>query len=338
MKRLSRFSLAAFRGFSASKPVLPLGLQQRFFWDHVKMGPPDPILGVTQAFQKDTSTAKINLGVGAYRDDNNKPYVLPVVREAEKRLYEEKRDHEYGPIGGPAPFPDLAAKLILGEDSKPIREGLNVTVQSISGTGACRIGTEFLGRFAADKAIYLPDPTWANHIPLCTDAGLKVKYYRYYDSATNTFNEKGFLEDLSKAPSGQIFLLHACAHNPTGFDPSPETWTKASAICKERGHIVFFDSAYQGFASGDPDKDAFPVRKFVSDGHKVLIAQSFAKNFGLYGERVGAFTIIAKDKNEKEILDSQLKILIRPLYSNPPIYGSRLVSIILGDKQLTAQW
>lgn|ERR1711974_31107 len=304
----------------------------------MKEGPPDPILGVTQAFLKDTSPDKINLGVGAYRDDNNKPHVLPVVREAEKRVYEGKLNHEYGPIVGLPPYPELAAKLILGEDSKAIADGRNATTQAISGTGACRLGADFLNRFQKGRAVYLPDPTWANHIPIFKDAGFEVKTYKYYDPATNGLNKEGFLGDIKNAPEGQIILLHACAHNPTGVDPDKDTWAELSDICKSRKHIVFFDCAYQGFASGDAERDAYAVRKFVEDGHDLMVAQSFAKNFGLYGERAGALSILGKNKAERDAIDSQLKIMIRPQYSNPPIFGARIVLTILGDKALTEQW
>jgi len=312
-------------------------------WSKVQMGPEDPILGVSVAFNKDTDTRKINLGVGAYRDDNGKPFVLPSVREAEKRIYEGKVDHEYAPIGGNPTFGKLCQELQLGNDSPVIKEKRGVTVQSISGTGALRVGADFIHRhinLPGDnrKTVYLPNPTWGNHVSIFQDSGYQVKYYRYYDDKTCGLDFKGFLEDVQNAPAQSIFLFHACAHNPTGVDPNMQQWQHLSQVCKDKGHYVFFDLAYQGFASGSPETDAAPVRTFVKDGHNIVIAQSFAKNFGLYGERVGALTFLGKDAEEASKIESQLKILIRPMYSNPPVYGARIVSTILADAQLNAQW
>jgi len=312
-------------------------------WSKVQMGPEDPILGVTVAFNKDTDPKKINLGVGAYRDDNNKPYVLECVREAEKRIYESKVDHEYAPIGGLAQFNKLCQELQLGKDSPIIGEKRAVTVQAISGTGALRVGAAFMARhinLPGDnaKTVYLPNPTWGNHIPIFQDSGFNVKYYKYYDENTCGLDFKGLTQDVKNAPKGSLFLFHACAHNPTGVDPNAQQWAELSQLCKEKEHFVFFDLAYQGFASGSPEKDAHAVRLFLKDGHNVGIAQSFAKNFGLYGERVGSLTFVTENQQEAEKFESQMKILIRPMYSNPPIYGARIVSTILGDPQLTAKW
>jgi len=184
----------------------------------------------------------------------------------------------------------------------------------------------------------MPQPTWGNHIPLAQDSDLKVKTYKYYDPKTCGLDEAGMLADLKNAPSGSIVLLHACAHNPTGVDPTPEQWKKVSDVCKEKGHFVFFDVAYQGFASGDPERDVWAIRYFLEQGHQPIIAQSFAKNFGLYGERVGAVHIVTSSAEEAARVDSQLKILIRPMYSNPPIYGARIVATILNDPELRAEW
>jgi len=312
-------------------------------WSKVQMGPEDPILGVTVAFNKDTDPKKINLGVGAYRDDNGKPYVLEVVREAEKRIFEANMDHEYAAIGGVAQFNKLCQELQLGNDSQVIKEKRAVTVQCLSGTGALRVGADFMERWIDlpgdnRKTIYLPNPTWGNHIPIYGDAGFQVKTYKYYDEKTCGLDFQGLKTDLKNAPNQSLFLFHACAHNPTGVDPDMKQWQEMSSICKEKGHFTFFDLAYQGFASGSPEKDAGPVRLFIKDGHNVGIAQSFAKNFGLYGERIGSLTFLTKDQKEAEAVESQLKILIRPMYSNPPVHGARIVSTILGDPALNAKW
>ncbi|KAL2913322.1 aspartate transaminase aat1 [Polyrhizophydium stewartii] len=305
------------------------------------MGPPDAILGVTEAFKADTNPKKMNLGVGAYRDDANKPFVLPSVRKAEEIIASKKLDKEYLGITGDAQFTKLAAELAYGRDSEPLKAGMISTAQSISGTGALRIGGAFLGRFfqgAGGKKIYIPSPSWGNHTPIFKDSGLDVAHYRYFDKATNGLDFAGMREDLNKIPSGSVVLFHACAHNPTGVDPTPDQWAEISRIAKQKNFTPFFDMAYQGFASGDTVKDAFAVRHFVADGHRILLSQSFSKNMGLYGERVGLFSVISDSADEAKRVDSQVKILIRPLYSNPPLSGPRIVKEILGNAELSAQW
>lgn len=317
------------------------------WWKDVQEGPPDPILGVTVAFNNDSHAEKMLLGVGAYRDDNGKPFVLDCVREAEKRIFEKQLDHEYLPIGGLPAFTKAAQELLFKEDSAVLQDKRVLTVQTLSGTGALRLAAAFLERFLGlttrqvsnARDVYVPTPTWANHIPLFTDAGCPApKQYRYYDKTTCGLDFTGLTEDLQNAKNGSVVVLHACAHNPTGVDPSVEQWKDISMLMKEKGHFAFFDCAYQGFASGDPDRDAQAVRLFVEDGHQVLVTQSFAKNFGLYGERIGALNIVASNAAEVKRLDSQLKILIRPMYSNPPVHGARIVSTILNDAGLKNQW
>ncbi|KAK9477580.1 aspartate aminotransferase [Lipomyces japonicus] len=308
-------------------------------WSKVPQGPPDAILGITEAYKADTYADKINLGVGAYRDDNGKPYVLPSVKEAEFRLLEQLLDKEYAGISGVPAFTKLAALLAYSPDSSAIKENRLVITQSISGTGALRIGGEFLAKwYPHGRTIYVPNPTWANHGAVFRDSGLEVKSYRYYDKDTISLDLPGLLEDLSSAPEKSIILLHACAHNPTGVDPTPAQWREISKVAKDKGHFIFFDMAYQGFASGDADKDAFALRYFVEQGHQLVLAQSFAKNMGLYGERVGAFSLVVESADERKRVDSQLKIIVRPLYSNPPIHGARIAAEILGDKDLNFKW
>jgi len=307
-------------------------------WSAVPQGPPDPILGVTEAFKADTNPRKINLGVGAYRDENGKPYILPSVQTAEERLA-GKVDKEYLPITGLASFNAAAAKLAYGADSAPLNAGAIAVTQSISGTGALRIGGAFLARFYPNsKAIYLPTPSWGNHTPIFRDSGLEVKQYRYFDKKTVGLDWAGMVEDIKAMPAGSIVLLHACAHNPTGVDPTQEQWKELSDVVKEKKLFPFFDMAYQGFASGDIAGDAFAPRYFVSEGHEIALCQSFAKNMGLYGERVGLFSLVTSDKDEKARVESQLKILVRPLYSNPPVHGARIAGSILNDPALYKQW
>ncbi|KEF55061.1 aspartate aminotransferase [Exophiala aquamarina CBS 119918] len=308
-------------------------------WASVKEGPPDAILGITEAFKKDSFKEKINLGVGAYRDDKGKPYVLPSVRTAEQKLVQQNLDHEYAGITGVPSFTKHAAVLAYGPNSKPIKEDRVAITQSISGTGALRIGGAFFERFYPHaKTIYIPTPSWANHKAVFSDSGLEVKQYKYYNKDTIGLDFDGLIADLKAAPNNSLFLLHACAHNPTGIDPTQEQWQQISNVFKEKEHYPFFDMAYQGFASGDTDRDAYPVRLFIEQGHGLALAQSFAKNMGLYGERVGAFSIVADSAEEKKRIDSQVKILVRPLYSNPPVNGARIASEILGSPELNKQW
>jgi aspartate aminotransferase len=296
-------------------------------------------LGITEAFKKDASEKKINLGVGAYRDDKGKPYVLPSVRTAEQKVVQQNLDKEYAGITGVPDFGGAAALLAYGPESAPLKEGRIAITQSISGTGALRIGGAFLERFfPGAKAIYIPTPSWANHKAVFSDSGLEVKQYRYYNKDTIGLDFDGMVADIKNMPKGSMVLLHACAHNPTGVDPTEEQWRAISDAMKEGGHFAFFDMAYQGFASGDTDKDAFALRHFIKEGHTPCLAQSFAKNMGLYGERVGAFSIVCASAEEKARVDSQIKIIVRPLYSNPPVHGARIASTILKDPALNKQW
>jgi len=308
-------------------------------WSHVPMGPPDVILGVTEAYKRDQNPNKINLGVGAYRTDEGKPFILPSVKQAIKLIDDANLDNEYGPIAGIPSFTNASARLAFGEDSEVIKSKRYATVQGISGTGSLMIGAHFLNRFhQGPKEIYVSNPTWGNHIPLFTDAGLTVKKYRYFEPKTCGFDFAGALHDISKIPEGAIILLHACAHNPTGVDPKPEQWKELSKVIKSRKLFPFFDSAYQGFAQGDLLKDSVAIRLFMEDGHQIALAQSYAKNMGLYGLRVGAFSLTCADSEEADKVMSQLKIIIRPLYSNPPITGARIADKVLNTPEIFKVW
>ncbi|KAL1305181.1 hypothetical protein AAFC00_002102 [Neodothiora populina] len=332
-------SRTAIRQLRAQAPKLRVqSVRAASAWSQVPQGPP-AILGITEAFKADSHPEKINLGVGAYRDDKGKPYVLPSVDEAEQQVIKKKLDKEYAGITGVPAFTKAAALLAYGPDSAAIKEDRIAITQSISGTGALRIGGAFLERhYPGAKTIYIPTPSWANHNAVFKDSGLKVEKYRYYNKDTIGLDFDGMVEDIKNMPKGSIVLLHACAHNPTGIDPTEEQWRKISDVVKEGGHFPFFDMAYQGFASGDTDKDAFALRHFIKEGHLPALCQSFAKNMGLYGERVGAFSIVCEDAAEKKRVDSQIKILVRPLYSNPPVHGARIASTILNDPALNKQW
>ncbi|OON13552.1 aminotransferase, class I/II, partial [Opisthorchis viverrini] len=324
-----------------SKIFPPINLFKRSvcMWTNVKMGPPDAILGIAEAFKRDTNPKKVNLGAGAYRDDNGKPFVLPSVKTAEERLLKQNLDKEYAGIAGLGDFCKLAFQLAMGAKSSVVSSGRNATVQSISGTGALYIAAAFLSSFAEHKDIWVPTPTWGNHKSVFTHGGLRVHQYRYYDPATCGFDASGCLSDLGKIPKGHTVLLHACAHNPTGVDPSTEQWREIGHVIKSRELFPFFDFAYQGFASGDVDRDAAALRCFADEFQfpTMFFAQSFAKNMGLYGERVGALTLLCSSTEEMERCLSQLKILIRATYSNPPIHGARIATEVLSDPDLRQQ-
>jgi len=247
-------------------------------------------------------------------------------------------DKEYSPISGTPEFCKAAFGLALGEDSEILASGRNATVQGISGTGALRIGSAFLSKFFPIKTVWVPTPTWGNHVPIFKHVGMEVKQYRYYDPKTCGFDFDGAMQDLANLEPGSLVLLHACAHNPTGVDPSPDQWNAISEVLKKKNALPFFDMAYQGFASGDVDRDAVAVREFAAQGHNILLSQSFAKNMGLYGERAGAFSVVCANKDEAARVMSQLKILIRPMYSNPPINGARIVTTILNNPSLRQEW
>ncbi|KAH7880671.1 pyridoxal phosphate-dependent transferase [Lentinula edodes] len=322
-----------------SAPVSSTAYRALSVWSAVPAGPPDPILGVSEAFKADKDPRKINLGVGAYRDEHGKPYVLTSVKKAEELVASSDPDKEYLPITGHAGFTKNAAKLAYGADSIPLTQGAVAVTQSISGTGALRIGGAFLARhYPNAKTIYLPTPSWGNHTPIFRDSGLEVRGYRYFNKETVGLDFEGLKTDLLAAPEQSIVLLHACAHNPTGIDPTHEQWQEISNIVKEKNLFPFFDMAYQGFATGSISNDAFAVRHFVAEGHQVALAQSFAKNMGLYGERVGAFSLTTADPEEKARVDSQLKIVIRPMYSNPPLHGARIANAILSNEALYGEW
>lgn len=305
-------------------------------WSHVEMGPKDPILGVSEAFQADPFPGKINLGVGAYRDDDGKPVVLPSILEAQNRVNDAGFNNEYAPIVGSAKFIDLSLDLAFGAQKPSHVAGL----QALSGTGSLRLLAGYIARNWCGPlpAVYVSNPTWGNHHPIFNHMGIETKTYTYYDPSTISLNINGMLNDLRGAPDNSVILLHATAHNPTGVDPTFDQWKLISDACMEKGHLVVFDMAYQGFASGDCNKDAEGMRYFVEQGHKVCLLQSMAKNFGLYGQRIGCFSLMCEDEEEKARVMSQLKIVARAIWSSPPIHGARVVEQILGDDTLRTQW
>ncbi|EIN07477.1 aspartate aminotransferase [Punctularia strigosozonata HHB-11173 SS5] len=311
-------------------------------WNEVPLAPPDSIFKLTAAYKSDPFPQKVNLGVGAYRDDDNKPWVLPVVKKATQLLVNDPTlDHEYLPITGLPEFTSAAAKLILGADSPAIAEGRVSSVQTISGTGANHLGALFLSRFYhwdGPKRVYLSNPTWVNHFQIFRNVGVEPVEYPYYDPKTIGLDFDGFVGSLRSAPARSVFLLHACAHNPTGVDPTAEQWKTIADVILEKKHYAFFDCAYQGFASGDLDRDASAVRYFVQRGVPLLVCQSFAKNAGLYGERVGALHVVGPTKEAADRVKSQLSVLQRSEISNPPSHGARIMALIMNDPELFEEW
>jgi aspartate aminotransferase len=307
---------------------------------HVQLAPPDPILGTAIAFKNDTHPQKMNLGVGAYRTDEGTPLVFKSVREAERRIFEDQSiNKEYLPIDGLDSFNKLSRELILGSDSPAVRENRVATVQALSGTGSLRIGAEFLKTHFNAPCVYFSKPTWGNHLDIFRRAGFSdIREYPYYKEQTRGLDFEGFIGALEQAPANSIIVLHACAHNPTGVDPTPQQWEQIADVIARRDLFPYFDSAYQGFATGDLENDAEAIRMFVRRGFQMLISQSFAKNCGLYGERIGALHVVCSDVETTNKVLSQVKLVIRPMYSNPPLHGALIVSKILSDPALKEGW
>lgn len=307
-------------------------------FDDVAQAPPDLVLGITEAFKADTHPDKLNLGVGAYRDEDLKPYVLKVVRKAEEKILASNADHEYLAIQGLPGFLKATIDLLLGSDSAPVKEGRVACLQALSGTGSLTIGALFIHQYLPGATVYISDPTWPNHKNIFTLAGVKWATYRYFNPETVGLNFDGMIEDIKAAPSGSVILLHGCAHNPTGIDPTKEQWATIANIIEEKGHIAFFDVAYQGFATGDLIEDSFAPRYFASRGLEFIVAQSYSKNLGLYGERVGAISVVTGSKDAATRVMSQLKRLARAVWSNPPAYGAKIVESVVNDESMFNEW
>lgn len=304
----------------------------------VPMAPPDPILGVSEAFRADTSDIKLNLGVGAYRTEDLQPYVLNVVKKAEQLMLEKGDNKEYLPIEGLAAFNKATVELLLGAGNPAIKEGRVATVQSLSGTGSLRLAAAFIQRYLPGVKVLISSPTWGNHKNILNDAGVPWSEYRYFDPKTVGLDFDGMIADIKNAPMGSIILLHGCAHNPTGIDPTPEQWDIIADVIQEKCHLAFFDVAYQGFASGSLDDDASSVRRFAARGMELFVSQSYSKNLGLYAERIGATNVVTSSPEVATCIKSQLKRLARPMYSNPPVHGARIVANVVGDPALFDEW
>ncbi|QKV65342.1 aspartate/tyrosine/aromatic aminotransferase [Pseudomonas sp. 43A] len=303
----------------------------------VEMAPRDPILGLNEAFNADTRTTKVNLGVGVYCNEEGRIPLLRAVIEAETVRAAQHASRGYLPIDGIAAYDQAVQKLLFGNDSPLISAGRVITTQAVGGTGALKIGADFLKQLLPNAVVAISDPSWENHRALFETAGFPVQNYRYYDAATHDVNRAGMLEDLNALPNGSIVILHACCHNPTGVDLTPADWNNVLEVVKAKGHVPFLDMAYQGFGDGI-DEDAAAVRLFAESGLTFFVSSSFSKSFSLYGERVGALSIISESKEESARVLSQVKRVIRTNYSNPPTHGASIVAAVLNSPELRAQW
>jgi aromatic-amino-acid transaminase len=303
----------------------------------VEMAPRDPILGLNEQFNADTNPNKVNLGVGVYFDENGKLPLLKCVAQAEKQMMEVPTARGYLPIDGIAAYDKAVQGLVFGADSAAVKEGRIATVQGIGGTGGLKIGADFLKRVNPAAKVLISDPSWENHRALFTNAGFQVDTYPYYDAAARGVNFDAMLAALNATPAGTIVVLHACCHNPTGYDITPDQWTQVVQVVKSRNLVAFLDMAYQGFGEGIQE-DGAVIEQFMAAGLDFFVSTSFSKSFSLYGERVGALSVVCVSKEEAARVLSQLKIVIRTNYSNPPTHGAQVVATVLNTPALRTLW
>ncbi|MBU6257697.1 MAG: aspartate/tyrosine/aromatic aminotransferase [Burkholderiales bacterium] len=303
----------------------------------VEMAPRDPILGLNEQFNADPNPAKVNLGVGVYFDDQGKLPVLRCVAAAEQQLLESPKAKNYLPIDGIAAYDKAVQGLVFGADSALLAAGRVATIQALGGTGGLKVGADFLKKLRPGARVLISDPSWENHRSIFTQAGFEVGTYPYYDAATRGIRFDAMLDALRGAAPGTVVVLHACCHNPTGCDLTAAQWDRVAAACAAAGLVPFLDMAYQGFGQGI-DEDGVAVRSFVAAGAQFFVSTSFSKSFSLYGERVGALSVVCGSAEEQQRVLSQLKIVIRANYSNPPTFGAQVVATVLGTPTLRAQW
>ncbi len=307
------------------------------FFAAVEMAPRDPILGLTESFNADARASKVNLGVGVYLDDHAKVPLLAAVRLAEKARLEALPPRSYQPIEGLAAFGQTVQRLLFGGDSPLLADGRLITFEALGGTGALKVGADYLRRLLPDATVFISDPSWENHRALFEYAGFRVDTYAYYDPLTRGVDFAAMKASLNQLPPGSIVVLHACCHNPTGADLEPEQWVDVIEVIGARRLLPFIDFAYQGFANGIKE-DALPVKLFAESGLQFLVASSFSKSFSLYGERVGALSVVAASRDESMRVMSQIKRVVRTNYSNPPTHGGAIVAAILSDAELSRLW
>ncbi|MCB9138734.1 MAG: aspartate/tyrosine/aromatic aminotransferase [Caldilineaceae bacterium] len=303
----------------------------------IQAAPPDAILGLTEAFKQDANPAKMNLGVGVYKDAAGKTPVLASVKEAEKRILADEESKSYLPINGSPAFGAATQELLFGPGHEVVVSGRAVTAQTPGGTGALRVAADFIAQLMPGARVWLSDPTWPNHPQVFGRAGVETRTYPYFDAAANGVAFAEMLAALREIPAGDVVLLHGCCHNPTGVDLSPDQWTQVADVIQAQGLLPLLDFAYQGFAEGLYE-DAVGLRALAQPGRELLIASSYSKNFGLYNERVGAFTVVAPSADAAQAVLSQVKKCIRANYSNPPAHGGAIVTAILADPELRSQW
>ena len=303
----------------------------------VELAPRDPILGLNEQFAADTNPAKVNLGVGVYFDDAGKLPLLACVKAAEQQLNDAAKPRGYLPIDGIAAYDKAVQRLVFGADSPLLAAGRVATVQALGGTGGLKVGADFLKKLNPGATVLISDPSWENHRALFSNAGFPVETYAYYDAESRGVKFDAMLADLNAAKAGTIVVLHACCHNPTGYDITPAQWEQVIAVLKARGLVPFLDMAYQGFGDGIAE-DGAVVQQFIASGLDFFVATSFSKSFSLYGERVGALSVVCATQDEAARVLSQLKIAIRTNYSNPPTHGAQVVTTVLDTPALRAQW
>lgn len=307
------------------------------YFDTVSLAPADPILSLTEAFKADPNPEKINLSVGVFVDDSGVTPILETVREAEKRLAETNATKSYLPITGSPTYAGLTQELCFGEALADSLKGRIVTAQTPGGTGALRVAGDFISSNLETNTVWLSNPTWANHKGIFSAARLETQAYAYFDQSTLSLDYPAFIESIKAIPAGDIVILHACCHNPTGADLSPDQWDEVAAIAADVGWIPLLDFAYQGFGT-DIETDAHGVRAFAQTGLPLFVCQSFSKNIGLYRERVGALHVVVGNEDEFKRVASQVKIAVRTNYSNPPAHGGAIVETVLSDSDLRSRW
>ncbi len=306
-------------------------------WKNIQPAPPDSILGLTEQFKKDQNPAKVNLGVGVYKDNNGNTPILEVVKKAEQTLLTSQTTKSYLPISGDPAYGKAVQKLVLGGNSDVCRSARAVTVHAPGGTGALKVGADLLKKFKPRARVWVSSPTWANHNGIFGDAGFEIDSYSYYNPENKGLDFDRMISDLGTVPAGDIVILHTCCHNPSGVDLDQAQWDEVVRVADRQGWIPFLDFAYQGFGDG-VEEDRYAVECFGASGMDFLVASSFSKNFGLYNERTGALTVICPSAEEAAVAMSHLKIVIRTNYSNPPAHGGMTATIILDDPELYEQW
>lgn len=306
-------------------------------FDSLPLAPPDPILGLGEAFKTDPRPGKINLSVGVYKDELGSTPILACVKEAERRLLEKEKSKGYLSIEGLGEYDARVQELLFGGEHEIVTSGRAVTAQTPGGTGSLRVAADFLRKHFPAAAVWMSKPTWANHPAIFQAAGLATETYPYLDAAGTGLDFAAMHAALAQIPAGHVLLLHGCCHNPTGIDPTPDQWRQIAALCAERKILPLVDFAYQGFGDGLVE-DAAGLAELAKANRELLVCSSYSKNFGLYSERVGALSVVAADSSAAQRALSQVRISIRTNYSNPPQHGGAVVATVLGDAELRRKW